>query len=470
MYFKKWRAIFGRSIRGGVCAFIGIGILQGCSSITPMRVTPSDVYLKAAWVELGKDNIILARAITDKATCPTIQIDGIDQPMQIRASAATILPTRTSAQSKPAHFPVTSCERTIASGTRLLEIGARTLPLPKEEVNRIVVLGDTGCRIKNGVAQNCDDENAWPFARIAKISASLKPDLVVHVGDYHYRESPCPENSVGCKNSPWGYGWDTWDVDLFQPAAPLFAAAPWVVVRGNHEECARAGQGWFRFLDTQPYQTERSCDDAAFDLIGNYADTYAIDLGGHSQLIVFDSAKAGNQALIPDTPAFAKYQMQFQQASQLAAKPEMQSIFLAHHPILAFSEGLPLGGGNAALLSVMQYRYPLTYYPEGVQAAIHGHVHHFQAIDFSSNHPATFVAGNGGDSLAMVPQLDAPLAAPAAHAVVKAITYHNNFGFMVMDRQKNGDWLYTAYNDRGHVLTSCMQTGKHIHCDKTGRL
>ncbi|MDW4746763.1 metallophosphoesterase, partial [Escherichia coli] len=83
----------------------------------------------------------------------------------------------------------------------------------------------------------------------------------LHVGDYHYRENACPPDVAGCQGSPWGYGWDTWQADLFQPAAPLMAAAPWVLVRGNHEECARAGQGWFRFLDPRPYSAARSCDN-----------------------------------------------------------------------------------------------------------------------------------------------------------------------------------------------------------------
>ena len=30
-----------------------------------------------------------------------------------------------------------------------------------------------------------------------------------------------------------------------QPAAELLATAPWVVARGNHELCSRAGLGWF---------------------------------------------------------------------------------------------------------------------------------------------------------------------------------------------------------------------------------
>ncbi|MDI9690789.1 metallophosphoesterase, partial [Burkholderia cenocepacia] len=98
-------------------------------------------------------------------------------------------------------------------------------------------------------------------------------------------------------DSPWGYGWVTWQADLIRPAAPLLAKGPWVVVRGNHEECARAGQGWFRFLDPRPYSAARSCDDPANDNNANYSEPYAVSLGGGSQVIVFDTAKVGRTPL-----------------------------------------------------------------------------------------------------------------------------------------------------------------------------
>ena len=80
----------------------------------------------------------------------------------------------------------------------------------------------------------------------------------------------------GCAGSPWGYGWDAWDADLFTPARPLLAAAPWIVVRGNHESCNRAGQGWWRFLDPRPLVPGRDCNDPANDGIGDFSDPYAI--------------------------------------------------------------------------------------------------------------------------------------------------------------------------------------------------
>ena len=79
-----------------------------------------------------------------------------------------------------------------------------------------------------------------PFAALATAAAALKPDLVIHLGDYLYRETPCPASFAGCAGSPYGDNWAAWNADFFVPGAPLLAAAPWIVIRGNHEDCARA--------------------------------------------------------------------------------------------------------------------------------------------------------------------------------------------------------------------------------------
>jgi len=101
----------------------------------------------------------------------------------------------------------------------------------------------------------CDDPAAWPFARVAMTAAGFAPDLVIHVGDYHYRETPCADRA-GCANSPHGDTWRAWQADFFDPAEGLLASAPWIMLRGNHEDCLRAGAGWqlLRLLFTMPSQ------------------------------------------------------------------------------------------------------------------------------------------------------------------------------------------------------------------------
>ena len=168
-------------------------------------------------------------------------------PAQMIAQRATVSPA---ANTKPSAFPVLTCEARIPAGTTQASVSGQPLPLPRARPERIVVIGDTGCRLKdNGDYQDCNRPEAYPFARIAALAAAWKPDLVVHVGDYHYRENACPADRPGCAGSPWGYGWDAWNADFFAPGQPLLRAAPWVMARGNHESCSRGGQGFWRFLD-----------------------------------------------------------------------------------------------------------------------------------------------------------------------------------------------------------------------------
>ncbi len=442
-------------------------------------VAGAEPELKAAWVVLGVNGLAVARVVSADGNCPKILIDGKSYPMSLRARAETIAlrPTASSiADSKPSSFPFSTCEYPLPDKVTRASVGSHNLPVPKTSPQRIVVIGDSGCRMKQAddIWQDCADPNAWPFAQIARAAASFNPDLVVHVGDYHYRENPCLAG--GCQGSPWGYGWDAWDADLFEPAAPLFAAAPWVVLRGNHETCARAGQGWFRFLDPRPYSAARSCDDPASDNAADYSEPYAVPIGPDAQIIVFDSANAGRSPLresnVQDAALFAKYRAQFRRVAELAGKPGILSMFADHHPLLGLSpqDDNSVLGGNPALLSVLLADYGPAYYPPGIQVALHGHTHLFEAISFASDHPAVFLSGNAGD------KLDSPLpdplpadAAPAAGVVVERITQSNSFGFLLLDRLEEG-WAFKAYRRDGSLMATCLLKQGKIACDRTGSI
>ena len=236
-----------------------------CGGGNDIDEASKDAYLLSSFVIMGADNQATARVVTTHAQCPLLVADGTAARMQLRAAAASLALRTTAsgpADSKPSEFPVSTCELLLPAGVTVATIGARRLPVASTDPQRIVILADTGCRMKkaDNAFQACSDGAAFPLNAVSSAAAALKPDLVMHIGDYHYRENACPADVAGCKDSPWGYGWDAWNADLFTPAAPLLAAAPWIVVRGNHEECARAGQGWFRMLDTQPYTAKRTCD------------------------------------------------------------------------------------------------------------------------------------------------------------------------------------------------------------------
>ena len=71
--------------------------------------------------------------------------------MQLRAAAETepLRPTASAPEfTKPADFPVTACEARLPRAATRASLAGRPLPLPKAVVRRIVVFGDTGCRLK----------------------------------------------------------------------------------------------------------------------------------------------------------------------------------------------------------------------------------------------------------------------------------------------------------------------------------
>jgi hypothetical protein len=432
----------------------------------------------AAWVELGANGQSIARVITSARFCPFIQLDDSSQEMWLRAGPETapLRPTN-SPPSKPSAFPVRTCEYFIPERTRFARVMDTVLPLPKRHPRRIVILGDTGCRLLIGDPwQACNDPEEWPFHRIAETAARFKPDLVLHVGDYQYRENECPPDIGGCQGSPWGYGWDTWEADLFKPGAKLLEAAPWIMVRGNHEVCKRAGQGWYRFLDTQLYESARTCNDPKNDAEADYNDPFAVRIGDDTQIIVFDSSNVTKSKLLPKDPAFVKYQEELRQVEVLAANnPNGLNIWTNHHPLLAFSPvaGMAPTGGNPALLSVMDATYPRDYYPPGIGLALHGHTHIFEALNFSTNHPAMIMNGNGGDNLDLnlpdpFPTDAHPDAAFESVVDVQEIADTSTFGFMVADREGNGRWTFRAYTRDGRQLTSCRFAGSKIACSKLG--
>jgi hypothetical protein len=166
----------------------------------------------AVWVALGPAGQAIARAIVRAPYCPVVEIDGAQRPMTMRAGPA-------------AGFPERVCELALPAGVSRARLSGRALPLPRADPKRIVVLGDTGCRLKKKVLQACNDLEAWPFAQIAARAADDSPDLVIHVGDYVYRERECPEGNDGCKQSPHGDRLDTWVADFFAPARPLLVFA-----------------------------------------------------------------------------------------------------------------------------------------------------------------------------------------------------------------------------------------------------
>lgn len=384
------------------------------------------------WVELGAHDDLQVRVVmpSDIAACPVVVADGKTIEARQRGAA-------------DGAFPITVCSATVPLATKRLTVGGDAVPTLPATINRIVVFGDSGCRIDKKDVQDCNDTKEWPFSVVAKDAAGRNPDLVIHVGDYYYRETACPAGNESCKDSPHGDNWGAWQADFFEPAAPLLAAAPWVMVRGNHELCERGGKGWMRLLD--PRADMSDCADTS--------PPYRLQVGGLN-LMVFDSADADD--VTPDPKKVAVYAAQF---AQLLANAPPHSWLLTHRPVWA------LGHGKAAGQSINQTLEAAIkgHVPAGLDLVLTGHVHDFTSYAFGPRRPAQLIVGVGGDRMDKVP--NPPLVGATIDGMKTTRGFAlEQFGFFVMEGQ-GGSWNGTLYApDDKMVLARCTIAGRDLDC------
>src|SRR6516225_2171992 len=105
----------------------------------------------AQWVQLGPDGTSSTRAIVDDA-CPVAIFDGAPVQMSVRSE-----PAQKVDNVKPAEFPVRACEIAVPPGTVAATLDGKPLPLARPNPQRILMFGDTGCRIVGRVVQECND-------------------------------------------------------------------------------------------------------------------------------------------------------------------------------------------------------------------------------------------------------------------------------------------------------------------------
>jgi hypothetical protein len=381
-----------------------------------------------------------ARLVAGANQCPVLHTDKSDVAMTVRAPAS-------------ADFPMV-CAAPIPAGAAQARIGDAAFPLPVANPQRILVLGDTGCRIKGAALQACNDPAKWPFPQLAKAAAKLKPDLVIHVGDYLYRESACPPGNQGCAGSPWGDNWITWKADFYEPAEPLLRAAPIVLVRGNHEDCDRAGPGWLRLQGPSAFDPAAPC--------ARHLPLTPIDLG-NLRLAIMDDATALETDLDRDQSSIY--------AAELAemAKLPAPVWFVHHRPVWGAVTG-PLGipmGGNLQLIDAthIQSQRGDPLIAPNVELMLSGHIHTFEAINYTKGVPPQIVAGNGGDNLDVTP-LNLRGAQFVGHSGVTVADGLSvgGFGFLLMTRAGDG-WAIDLYDSAGAKTRTCRFTA-----GKPGRL
>jgi hypothetical protein len=230
------------------------------------------------------------------------------------------------------------CEVAIPVGTTKAKIG-NFYQYVAPSTARIVAFGDSGCN--QTVDAGCRT-SGWPFQAISDMAASMKPTLIIHVGDCQYRSyadgtSKCPffpgtaanETDEACDT------WDTWEQDLFKPSEALMKVAPWAMTRGNHENCTGAYRGYFLFL----HPGSLPASDADCAAIAPYIVTASVatPAAGTWSYVVIDTSDA-------QTPGLAS-------VMQSPTPPAGRGWFVTHVP---FDAGGPvwdaLAGHNISLV------------------------------------------------------------------------------------------------------------------------
>jgi hypothetical protein len=437
------------------CVLLVLAILCGTAAA---RAQSAASFAFVLWGE-GVDGqpVAMARAVVERATsCPVLQ----------RASGAW--QEMTPRQRPPGgHFrDVLVCETLYPFGeaTAVLAAGRR-LELPvvtPATPRRVLLMGDSGCRGETEhKPQPCTGDGftrVWPFGVIAEDEKRSAADLIVHVGDYNYRNTPrsmvlppsatgyprpisvkvydtgdlddeddVPEDPVGpaywsqnMQGSPIPDVWSAWRDDFFVPATRLMKTAPWLFVRGNHELCSRAGPGWFYLLDPGsallggarnqdhcPPQTPAGWQPGAWPSAQPFdGQPFPVRITppmrlklGDLDLISIDSADAGDVYLYN----LDIYVEQFRRVAGILGE-RRPTWLITHRPFWgvvnkihggAAGHGEPYGFINLTEQQALKAAFP-NGLPANVTAVMAGHMHRFQAIGFGDRRPPQLIVGTAG--------------------------------------------------------------------------
>ena len=348
-----------------------------------------------------------------------------------------------------ADFPPV-CSLALPARTASVSVADQALALPGKSVRKIVVMGDTGCRVEGAAIQACNDAKAWPFATVARLAAAQKPDLVIHVGDYYYRESPCPLAMQACAGGPSGDHWQTWSAEFFAPAQPLLKAAPWVFARGNHETCSRGGRGWYILLDAGPAPQDCTPLSAPF-----------VARAGELNLYVVDSADANDK--LSTRTGIAAFSGQLDSLG--SALDQGHGWIVTHRPIWGLAPVARVGpvGPLQVSLNATEQKAIRGRALAGVQMIVSGHIHHFSALSFGPARPAQLIVGTGGD-------VGEPADTPRVYGGqddldgMTASTFSfSRYGYYLMEKEGD-DWVGAFHDADDIVRATCRLHERTLSC------
>jgi len=454
-------------------SIIALTVGINTSAAVGALVQPVAAYTLVAPIGASPSGLVARAVVPAGSECPRLRLTHDDG----RHSSLPMIERKAPEETGAAFAALMACTVDIPVGVGEAKIGTTVIPsaMPAS-IDNMVILGDTGCRMKGSNFQDCADIDEWPLAKIATSIARDEPDVVVFTGDFFYREAACPTGKEElCGGSPApipGMPFkDTaysWAADVFIPMAPMLASAPIVVTRGNHEECSRGGNGYFIYMDPRK-GTEGECaptmglDGKLSVPVDNLTPTFAADLQVDAdrrlRLVVVDSA--GDEDCEP-TSIVPVQRTRFERAQALARGSE--SWLLVHRPIVGWQPSddcSPDGGWIAADETVASVGLLDPY-----QMILSSHIHLAQAINIPGI-PTQFIVGNGGT---LLEPGNAPIGATGptfpgvSYPAPKSSWMAIRFGYVTATPASGTGWKMQMRDPGGRIFATCALAAKKMQC------
>ena len=464
----------------------GLGIVALAGSLAPVATASTGSALIAAYsLAAPRSEVasgIVARAILPAGLdCPAIEVTNA----QGRSWAVPMTERPRPERTGPAFEPLLVCSASMPPGAQTASIAGQAIPahMPRR-IERLALLGDSGCRITSSQVQDCLDPSAWPLARISAAIAADDPDAIVFNGDFFYREAACPSaDQSWCGGSPVplagmpftdsAYGWLA---DVFIPMAPMLAAAPLVVTRGNHEACYRGGNGYFLYFDALA-DSWNTCAPNVVDGVLTAAPTvpiptHAIDLavsaGRTLRLAIVDSAGGSDT----EVDAYATIQRPaYEQAAALTARRAgRESWLLTHRPVYGYQTtelAVPgtafnpwLSADQSAAAWGLLGNYDMVF---------SSHLHQAMVVQLPDL-PDQLILGNAGTLLDPVagyplPATGAPAGPGRAYPAPTSAWVQVRFGYaMATPQPDTGAWRMAMRDPDGKDFARCGLRSGSLYC------
>lgn len=373
-----------------------------------------------------------------------------------------------------------SCSAPIPAGAVSARVLGKAIPAAMPaRVDDLAIYGDTGCRLKDPEIQACNDPVAWPLATLSTTIAASAPDLIIFMGDFFYREEACPSASTDeCAGSPapgalpFKDSAAGWTMDVFTPMAAALAAAPVVVVRGNHEDCNRGGNGYFIYMDPRE-GTEDTCapviDDTgtlvapAPDITDPFYADIAVGAKRSLRLVVVDSA--GDEDCTT-TSLLGKQTAAYADAQAMARAAKGEAWLLVHRPIIGWQvddECDPSGSWIVAEQQVGSYGKLADY-----DLMVSSHIHLVQSMNVPGI-PGQLILGNGSALLEPQTPFVLPTTGPSfdpakAYPAPTSGWWDVRFGFAMAHPTPSRSWSMEMNDPVGETFARCSVAGQQVDC------